>query len=110
MQDPNSYVLGTDPIERERLSKQSARLAPEANWLLDQVGLQPGARAIDVGCGPLGILDLLAGGVAARRAAAGVEPEPHLLNMARAILAERGYPNVQVQLGDATATGLPDES
>lgn len=110
MQDPNSYVLGTDPIERERLSKQSARLAPEANWLLDQVGLQPGARAIDVGCGPLGILDLLAERVGASGTVVGVEREPHLLNMARAIVAERGYPNVQVQLGDATATSLPHES
>jgi SAM-dependent methyltransferase len=109
MQDPNSYVLGTDPIERERLSNQSARLAPEANWLLDQVGIQPGARAVDVGCGPLGILDLLAERVGTSGTVVGVEREPHLLNIARATLAERGFPNVQVQLGDATATGLPQD-
>jgi hypothetical protein len=53
------YVWGTSLTERERLLKQTELYVPEASWVLDQAAIQPGWRAIDVGCGPLGILDLL---------------------------------------------------
>ncbi|HEX2173794.1 MAG TPA: hypothetical protein VHL09_15260 [Dehalococcoidia bacterium] len=54
------YVYGTSPAERERLLAQPKVLAPEAGLFLDRVGIRPGWRVIDVSCGPIGILDLLA--------------------------------------------------
>ena len=43
-----------------RLQRQADELAPDSSALLDRVGLRPGDRAIDVGCGPRGIIELLA--------------------------------------------------
>ena len=59
MPEQPEYILGSSDAERERLIRQSAAHEPEAIWLLDQIGVQPGWRAVDVGCGPLGILNLL---------------------------------------------------
>ena len=45
------YILGSSDSERERLIRQSAAHEPEAVWLLDQIGVQPGWRAVDVDAG-----------------------------------------------------------
>ncbi len=58
------YALGRDPGETARLQRQSEELGPDSAALLDRVGLRPGQDAIDLGCGPRGILDLLAERVA----------------------------------------------
>ena len=39
---------------------QAEELAADSAALLDRVGLRPGQSAIDLGCGPRGVLDLLA--------------------------------------------------
>jgi len=54
------YALGADQQEAARLWRQSGELRPEAEALLARIGLRPGDAALDVGCGPRGILDLLA--------------------------------------------------
>jgi hypothetical protein len=54
------YALGRDPAESARLRRQSEELRPDSAALLDRVGLGPGQSAIDIGCGPSGILELLA--------------------------------------------------
>ena len=53
------YVLGSSDPERQRLVRQARVFAAEASWLLDQAGAKPGWRAVDVGCGPIGIMNLL---------------------------------------------------
>lgn len=58
-----AYALGRDNAESDRLRRQSDELRPEAAALLDRVGLAPGQAAIDLGCGPSGILDLLCAAV-----------------------------------------------
>jgi SAM-dependent methyltransferase len=104
------YVWGTDLTEQQRLLKQIELYIPEATWLLDRLELAPGSRAIDLGCGPLGILDLLSKRVGARGAVVGIEWEPRFVDMAGTLLRERGIENVSVSSGDASATGLPDAS
>jgi cyclopropane fatty-acyl-phospholipid synthase-like methyltransferase len=54
------YFLGYNPSEQERLRRQAQQLTHEARRLLDQIGLAPGARVVEVGCGPQDCLDLLA--------------------------------------------------
>jgi trans-aconitate methyltransferase len=49
--------------ESVRLQRQAEELAADSAALLDRVGRRPGQSAIDLGCGPRGILDLLAGRV-----------------------------------------------
>jgi hypothetical protein len=51
------YVWGTGLTEQQRLLQQIELYIPEACWLLDHLNIRPASRAIDLGCGPLGILD-----------------------------------------------------
>lgn len=69
------YSLGADDTERTRLLAQCALHRAEAELLLDRVGVAPGRRALDVGCDPLGVLDLLAERVG-RPAARVARPRP----------------------------------
>jgi SAM-dependent methyltransferase len=104
------YIHGTSSAERERLLAQAKVLAPEADQLLDRLGVQPGWRVIDVGCGPIGILDLLSERVGPDGVVVGLEPQPRLLEMARSVVAERQLAKVQLVEGEAGASGLPAES
>jgi hypothetical protein len=72
---PLDYVLGGTATEQHRLLVQTAGFEREAAWLLDRLAVQPGWRAIDVGCGPLGVLPALAERVGPRvhRAKSGLQ-------------------------------------
>jgi hypothetical protein len=54
------YALGSSLGESARLHRPAEELAADSAALLDRVGLRPGQAAIDLGCGPRGIVDLLA--------------------------------------------------
>lgn len=107
MSEVQEYILGTSLTEQKRLLKQGTLFEAETCWLLDRIGLQAGAQAIDLGCGPLGILDLLAERVGPTGKVVGVDREARLLDMARTIVAERNLPNVELFQRNVTATGLP---
>ena len=105
-----SYVLGYSRHERERLVRQAALHRVDSAAFLDQIGLRPGWRALDVGCGPLGVLDLLAERVGPGGEVVGVDQEEQTLAMARDFAAEQGLANVRLVRGDARATGLPRDA
>ena len=107
MAPSGEYVLGDSVTERERLLRQAALYAPDTAALLDQLGIRPGWRAVDIGCGPLGILDLLAERVGPGGEVVGVDRDARAVATAQALLAERGLGNVRVAEADAGATGLP---
>lgn len=102
-----SYLLGADDPERARLLAQAETYRAATAALLDRIGVTPGQRALDVGCGPLGVLDLLADR-AGPDGVVGLDREPRMLAMAERSLAERGVAGVRLVQGDATRTGLPD--
>lgn len=104
------YALGRNPAEADRLRRQSAELRPLSQALLDRVGIQPGQRAIDLGCGPAGIIELLCERVGPAGSVVGLELDPALLSMARAFTRERGLANVEIMEGDARRTGLAASS
>jgi ubiquinone/menaquinone biosynthesis C-methylase UbiE len=106
----SEYVMGGTLTERERLLAQAASQAPEARWLLDRIGVEAGWSVIDVGCGPVGILDLLAERVGPLGVVVGVEREPRFVEMAQMLLSERALTSVKVVHAEALDTGLPDES
>ena len=54
-----AYALGGTPTEQQRLIAQAEGLQAHTKWLLDQIGVASGQKTIDVGCGPIGILNLL---------------------------------------------------
>jgi precorrin-6B methylase 2 len=101
MSEGTEYILGGTLTEQERLIAQAAGLTPEANMLLD---------AVDVGCGPIGILPLLVERVGVAGKVVGLERESRFVKMARSIMAERGLENVEIVEADANASGLASDS
>jgi SAM-dependent methyltransferase len=101
------YALGSDPEETVRLRRQSDELRPQSAELLDRIGLLPGQSAIDLGCGPSGILDLLSGAVSPGGRVVGLDADPAHTAIARRHVGELGLSNVEVVTADARHTGLP---
>jgi SAM-dependent methyltransferase len=110
MAEPDVYLLGRSHAEEERLLKQVHELAGEAEWLLDQLDIRPGMRAIDLGCGPQGVLELLAKRVGPKGTVVGVERSDHFVASAHKFVADQGLANVEVVQGDAGSTNLPRAS
>lgn len=106
----NVYALGSDLAERERLQRQAAELATHSAALLAKVGVGPGQSAIDLGCGPLGVLHLLSDAVGAAGRVVGVDINPANVAMARSFVEDHGISNVTVIEGDARRTGLEASS
>jgi SAM-dependent methyltransferase len=101
------YALGSSRAERDRLRRQSEELQAHSVALLDRVGIGLGWSAIDLGCGPSGIIGVLADRVGSAGQVTGLEINPANVTLAREFAAERGLGNVQIMVGDARRTGLP---
>jgi ubiquinone/menaquinone biosynthesis C-methylase UbiE len=101
------YALGRNPAESARLQRQSDELRPESIALLDRIGPLPGQSAIDLGCGPSGILDLLSAAVSPGGRVVGLDADPAHVAMARRYAAQHGLADVEVVAADARHTGLP---
>jgi SAM-dependent methyltransferase len=105
-----AYLFDENAHEIERLTAQASALAPEANWLLEAIPVQPGWRAADIGCGPIGILDLLAQRVGPSGSVVGLERDERYFDMGRRVIAERRLDNVRMIQGDALAIDLKPAS
>ena len=101
------YMLGSSPGESARLQRQAEELAADSAALLDRVGLRPGQVAIDLGCGPRGIVDLLARRVAPAGRVVGLDADPAHAAMAAGFAARQGLSGVEIITADARSTGLP---
>jgi ubiquinone/menaquinone biosynthesis C-methylase UbiE len=104
------YALGSSHGESTRLQRQAEELAADSAALLDRVGLRPGQSAIDLGCGPRGVLELLAARVSPGGRVVGVDADPVHVAMAAEFAAGRGLSGVEVMTADARRTGLPSGS
>ncbi|HLJ98828.1 MAG TPA: methyltransferase domain-containing protein [Streptosporangiaceae bacterium] len=104
------YALGSNPGESARLQRQADELAVDSTALLDQAGLRPGHSAIDLGCGPRGVLDLLAERVSPGGRVVGLDCDPVHTAMAARFAAGHGLGDVQILTADARRTGLAADS
>src|SRR5262245_42727583 len=104
---PDEYFLGYRQAEQERLQRQAQELAGEARWLFDRVGLLAGQRAVEIGCGQQGCLDLLAERVGPAGTVVGVERNEESVRWARQFVACRNMANVEIIHADGRSTGLP---
>ena len=104
------YALGRNPAESARLRRQSDELRTLSAELLDRVGLERGQSAIDLGCGPSGIIQLLSERVSPGGRVVGVDADPVHVTMAREFADERGLRDVEIVAADARHTGLPAAS
>src|SRR5262249_31188240 len=107
---PDHYLLGRSVAEEARLKRQIADLAPDSDAQLDKIGIKPGERVVDLGCGPGGVLHLLGKRVGPTGAVLGIELSPHFVGLARRFVVDLGLPQVEVREGNAYATGLPRAS
>lgn len=107
----DAYLLGRAEAEVERLRRQAAELEQDTEWLLDRLDIQPGARAVDIGCGPAaGALPQLAKRVGPAGLAVGIERGQQFVELARQYLHDLGVTNTEVLEADAYDTGLPRAS
>ena len=103
---------GRYPIERrageiQRLEVQARAMAFDASIMLDRIGVGPGWRCLDLGCGPGGITDLLSARAGPTGRVVGVDADPVFLDHAR---TEAHGRRVEFVLGNAYDTGLADGS
>jgi ubiquinone/menaquinone biosynthesis C-methylase UbiE len=109
--DPNAvYSLGHNHSESSRLQRQADELFAQSAALVDRTTLGPGDVCLDVGCGPRGILDLLAERVGPEGKVVGVDADPNHVRMATRMAAERNLDWVKVLQADARNSGLPASS
>ena len=71
--------------------------------------LYPGAKVLDVGCGP-GSITLDVANAVVPGTAVGIDPSEEATNQARELAAERQVDNVTFQVGDTYGLEFPDET
>jgi SAM-dependent methyltransferase len=103
-------TLLAERTEAERLALEAHTWEPDAEHLLDRLGLRPGIRCVDLGCGAAGILAPLSRRAGPLGSVVGVEADPGLLAAARHYVDQGGLENVRLHQADARRTGLPRES
>lgn len=104
------YLLGGGSAEVERLRLTARVWEPEAEVMLDKIGLTPGANCIDLGCGPAGILGPLSRRVGAEGKVLGVDTNSTQLTAAREFVTQNALHNVEIRELDAYHTSLLRES
>lgn len=104
------YVFGTSDAEITRLLERAVLRRPPAERLFDRIGVAPGWNVLDAGCGPLGLLDVLAERVSDSGTVVGVDREPMMIEAARHVLDSRGLQRVRVVTADIAQIPLASES
>lgn len=98
--------MSSTELARYRTMAGFAAAAEATTW--QEAGIVPGARVVDIGCGPGAVLVELARRIQPGGTITGVDQGEESLEVARHLIAEAGLDNAEVRRGDATATGLPE--
>lgn len=108
MKEENEYFLGTHRAELERLAFQSRAWQAQTHRLWDRMGIEPGSKVLDLGCGP-GFCTLeLAERVGPDGELAAVDLSERFLEVLRARLEKHRIRNVRTLLLDVAREPLPD--
>ena len=102
------YVFGAGEGEIARLVDSATTRRRAAEQLLDRLDDLASRAVLDAGCGPLGVLDLLAQRVGPAGTVMGVDRAPAMVAAARRVLDERGLGHVRVACADIAALPIPD--
>ncbi|MPZ39558.1 MAG: methyltransferase domain-containing protein [Rhizobiales bacterium] len=97
------YPLEHRAGEIERLHIQAEGMAPDTLTMLDRIGVGPGWRCLDIGCGPGGITDRLSERVGPDGRVVGLDMDEQFLAHART----KAPGNVEFRRGDAYGCDLP---
>ena len=89
------YVLGHDAPEIERLQLQATVIGPVTRRLIEQSGIGPGMRVLDIGCGPGDVSMLLADAVGETGRVVAFDREPRAIAVAQARAQAAGYRHIE---------------
>ena len=104
------FLLGAAAGTGDWLALQARVWEPEAERMLDRIGIAPGARCVDVACGTVGILAALSRRAGPAGRVVGVDPDAAMLAAARAHVEREGLGNVRLSQAEAFHTTLPRDS
>lgn len=102
-----SYIIRGGAAGRERLRVMSRALRGDTIALLDRLGLRPGMRCLDAGCGGGDVTLELANRVVPGGHVMGVDLDETKLDLARVEADRCGFDNVTYQYADVTNGSLP---
>lgn len=106
---PAEYLLRNDSEELKRLERQGAVLAQPSRLLLEQAGIGPGMRVLDLGTGIGELAFLAAGLVGPEGEVLGVDQSAAALEVAAQRAAARGLRNVAFEQADVATWKPPAE-
>lgn len=106
----SEYLMAGQGSELERLQLQARTWEPAGRGPLGELGDGSGRRVLDVGCGALGWLRLLAEWVGPSGQVVGTDIDESLLAAARAFAAEEGLSAVELVRDDLFASKLEPAS
>ena len=102
----SKYILSSDD-EMGRLQLQARVWEPEAENLLDLIGVQSGWSCADLGCGAMGILGPLSRRVGPAGRVVGLDQDSSLLDAAHKYVQHEELQNIELFRGDVHETNLP---
>jgi len=94
------YVLDSSDEDLQRLLKLAELSAEPTRSALRNVGVKPGWRVLDCGCGPLGALAVMAELVGPDGQVVGIDFSEAAVQRARSIVSTLGLDNVEVRVAD----------
>jgi SAM-dependent methyltransferase len=103
-----AYVLARTSDEYRRLRLQSGIWEHATAGLLDRVGIAPGARCLDVGCGPGEVMRMLAERTGQGGTVTGVDVDGAVGREALGVLRATVRANVEFVEGDVHELDLPE--
>jgi len=104
------YLLAGGALELDRLRLQAKVFEPSTDAWLGEIGIEPGWRCLDLGCGALGIIGPLARRAGPSGRVIGLDSDARLLAAASVFVSESGLANIELVQDDAFASKLPASS
>ena len=99
-QQPSPYILGHTDAEMKRLMAQANFLGELTEKALQQAGLKPGMRVLDIGCGPGDVSFLAASLVGSEGEVIGVDKSEEVVALAKQRANAAGLDHVQFMAQD----------
>ena len=104
------YIFSHAPNEVDRLQSWARSWEPETEALLDRIQVQPGWHAIDLACGPLGIIGPLSRRIGATGKVIASDLNPGMLTAAHIYADKNALTNIEFVEANAYQTNLPRAS
>jgi SAM-dependent methyltransferase len=101
------YLFAQAPNEIDRLQSWAHSWEPETEAMLDRIQVQPGWHAVDLGCGPLGIIGPLSRRVGSTGRVVAADLNPAMLSAVQSYAEKNALTNVDFVQANAYQSDLP---